>query len=220
MAYVDQSQGKEKTVAFIATMIILAVVGYAFVTGLAYNVIKKAAKDLNVIDIQDQPPPPPEPPPPPPPEPQPQQPPPVVAPPPIVQPPVSTPPPVVTVPTAPPAPVLTPAAPPAPPAPPKPSQASPSKPRGNPGEWVTPDDYPPAALRNEEQGRTGFKLDVGPDGKATNCSVTTSSGHPDLDETACKLLLRRARFTPAKDAAGNGMASVYSSTVVWQIPRD
>lgn len=221
MAYVDQNQSKEKTIAFVVTMIIMAAVGYALVTGLAYNVIKKAAQNLNVIDIQDQPPPPPETPPPPPKETPKVEVPPIVAPPPIVQ--TQSPaPPIYTVPQAPPPspPVITPTAPPAPPAPPKPSQASGLKPRGSPGEWVTPDDYPPAALRNEEAGRTGFRLDVGADGKATNCTVTSSSGHPDLDDTACKLLIRRSRFTPAKDTAGNGMAATFNSTVVWQIPKE
>jgi protein TonB len=61
MAYVDQNQSKEKTIAFIITAIIMVGVGYALITGLAYNVIKKAAQDMKVIDVQDQPPPPPPP---------------------------------------------------------------------------------------------------------------------------------------------------------------
>jgi protein TonB len=217
MSYVDQNMSKEKTVSAVITAIILAVVGYAFYTGLAFNIIKKAAKDLNVIDIQDQPPPPPKAPPPPP-----QQKvetPPIVAPPPLVSPPVVSAPTIVTVPNPPPV-VITPTAPPAPPPPPRPSQAVAAKPRGNPGDWVTSDDYPPSSLRNEEQGRTGFKLDVDATGKIANCTVTSSSGFPDLDATACKLLPRRGRFTPAKDASGAGMASTYSSTIVWRIPKD
>jgi protein TonB len=31
--------------------------------------------------------------------------------------------------------------------------------------------------------------------------------------------MRRARFTPAKDRAGNPTASSYSSRVKWQIPK-
>jgi periplasmic protein TonB len=218
MAYVDQSQSKEKTVAAIITAIIMTALGYAFYTGLAFNVIKQAAKQLNVIDINEPPPPPPKAPPPPPKETPKVTTPPIVTPPPIVQT-VAPPPPVVTVPVAPPV-VITPKAPPAPPPPPAPSQAVGAKPKGNPGDWVTPDDYPPSALRQEEQGVTGFKLDVGPDGKVTGCTVTKSSGFSDLDETACRLLPRRGRFSPAKDAAGNGMATTYSSSVRWQIPKD
>jgi protein TonB len=221
MAYADQSMGKERTMAAIITALVIAVVGYTFYTGLAFNVLKKAAVDLNVIDIKDQPPPPPKQPPPPPKVEKVVQPP-IVAPPPLVQPPQLTPPPVQVVPYAPPAPppVIHPTAPPAPPAPPKPSQASGLKAKGSPGDWVTSDDYPPGALRNNEQGRTGFSLEVGPDGRVTNCTVTSSSGFPDLDETACKLLPRRARFTPAKDTSGAGMAATFSSSIRWQIPKD
>jgi protein TonB len=146
--------------------------------------------------------------------------PPIVAPPPLVTPPVTMAPQIVTVPVAPPAPIIHPTAPPAPPPPAKPSEAVGLKPKGSPSDWVTPDDYPPAALRNNEQGSTGFKLEVGPDGRVTGCTVTRSSGFSDLDETACKLLPRRARFSPAKDAAGNGLASTYNSSVRWQIPKD
>jgi periplasmic protein TonB len=221
MAYVDQSQSKEKTVAAILSALILAVVGYAFVTGLAFNAMKKAAEKLNVIDIKSPPPPPPKKPPPPPKEQPKVESPPIVTPPPLVTPPPVQAPPLVTAVTAPPpvvqqAPVVQ--AP--PPPPPKPSQAVAAKAKGNPGDWVTPDDYPPGALRNNEAGVTGFKLDVDGSGKVTNCTVTSSSGFPDLDQTACRLLPRRARFSPAKDASGAGIPSTYSSAVRWQIPKD
>jgi protein TonB len=222
MAYVDQSQSREKTIAAVLSALILAVVGYAFVTGLAFNAMKKAAEKLNVIDIKSPPPPPPKKPPPPPKEQPKVQSPPIVTPPPLVTPPPVAQPPMVTSPTPSPVPpvIQAPPAPSPPPAPPKPSQAVGAKAKGNPSEWVTPDDYPPGALRNNEAGVTGFKLDLDGTGKVTNCTVTSSSGFPDLDQTACRLLPRRARFTPAKDASGAGMASSYTSAVRWQIPKD
>lgn len=222
MAYVDQNQSKEKTVAAVLTAIIVAALGWAFYTGLAFNVIKKAAKQLNVIDVQEPPPPPPKEPPPPPKEAPKVETPPIVAPPPVVTPPPSPSPPIVTSPVPVPVPPMPRPAPPSPPAPPPPapSQAVGPKARGNPGDWVGQDDYPSSAIRAEEQGTTGFKLDLGPDGKVTNCTVTKSSGFPDLDQTACRLLPRRARFSPAKDTAGNGIASSYSSSVRWQLPKD
>lgn len=198
-------------VAIVAVALFHAVIGYAFITGLAYNVVKKVAEDLKTFDVAEEPPPPPEQPPPPPPE-QKVEPPPMIAPPPIVQAPVVVAPPVQTVREPPP--VIHVEAPPAP----KPSMASPAKPKGNPGAWVTNDDYPSSAIREGVQGTTSFRLDIGPDGRVTGCTVTGSSGSSALDDTACRLLTRRARFTPAKDAAGNGMVSSYSSRVRWQIP--
>jgi len=201
-------------VAIAFVIIFHALIGYAFITGLAYNVVKKAVEDLKTFDVQEEPPPPPEQPPPPPPQTK-VEPPPMVAPPPIVQAPVGVSPPVQTVREAP-APVLHVEAPPAP----RPSMAAPASPRGRPQDWVTTDDYPPSAIREGVQGTTGFTLAVGPDGKVTGCTVTSSSGSALLDDTACKLLARRARFTPAKDAAGNGMPSSYSNRVRWQVPKD
>jgi periplasmic protein TonB len=124
---------------------------------------------------------------------------------------------ITTAPTPPP--VIHPAAPPAPP-PPPPSVASPLKPRGDPGSWLSSDDYPSSAQRDQAQGVTGFKLEVDASGKVTNCEVTSSSGNTELDAQTCKLLPRRARFSPAKDASGNGMASTYVGRTRWQLPKD
>lgn len=219
MAYADQrmSQGRIAAIVFVA--ILHAFLGYAFITGLAYNVVKQVAADLKTFDVEDEAPPPEEPPPPP--EKVEIQPPPVVAPPPIVRTNVA-PPPVQIVREAPP-PVITPTAVPAPPAPPappppKPRAAERAKPRGAPGSWVTNDDYPSSAQRAGESGVTSFKLDIGTDGRATNCSVTGSSGSAALDSTACKLLMRRARFTPAKDTQGNPVTDSYSNRVRWELP--
>ena len=122
-----------------------------------------------------------------------------------------------------PPPVITPRAPPAPPPappPPKPKLASGATPRSNPGSWATNDDYPSAALRAEEEGVTGFRLTVGTDGRVSECSVTSSSGSSTLDAATCKLITRRARFTPAKDADGNPVTDTYSNRIRWQIPED
>lgn len=190
-----------------------ALIGYAFITGLAYNVVKKVADDLKTFDVQEEPPPPPEQPPPPPPE-QKFEPPPMVAPPPIVQAPVIVTPPMQTVREVPV--VITPQA---PPAPPKPALAQPPQPRGKPQEWLSTDDYPSSAIREGVQGVTGYRLSIGLDGKVTSCTVTQSSGSTALDDQTCRLLPRRARFKPALDTAGNAIASSYSGRTRWQIPE-
>jgi len=198
-------------IAFVA--IFHALVGYAFITGLAYNVVKKVAEDLKTFDVQEEPPPPPEQPPPPPPEMK-VEPPPMVAPPPIVQAPVIVAAPVIQ--TQPAAPVIHVQA---PPAPPKPSMASGPQPRGKPQEWLSTDDYPSSAIREGVQGVTGYRLGIGPDGKVTDCTITSSSGSTALDDQTCRLLPRRARFKPALDTAGNAIPSSYSGRTRWQIPE-
>ncbi|AOF99791.1 MAG: energy transducer TonB [Blastomonas sp.] len=220
MAYADQQASGNKIVSLVVVALIHIVVIYALVTGLAYSAVKSVAEKLNVVDVEEEVIEPEEPPPPPPD--QPITPPPVVTPPPIVRTPPTSAPTITTTNTPPPifnpTPIVAP--PPAPPAPPPaPSKASGASPRGNPGSWATPNDYPARALREERAGTTRFRVSIGPDGRVTDCQITGSSGHADLDEATCKNVTRRARFKPALDAAGNAISDTYSNAVRWEIPK-
>lgn len=219
MAYADQQASGNKVVSLVVVALIHIVVIYALVTGLAYSAVKQVAEKLNVVEVEEEVIEPEEPPPPPPD--QPITPPPVVTPPPIVRTPPTTAPVITTTNTPPPVVTPTPivAPPPAPAAPPPPSKASGASPRGNPGSWATPNDYPARALREERAGTTRFRVSIGPDGRVTDCQITGSSGHADLDEATCKNVTRRARFKPALDSAGNPIADSYSNAVRWEIPK-
>lgn len=218
MAYADRSMSGSRVVALIIVALIHAVLGYAFVTGLAYKYVKQVSEKLNTFDVEEPPPPPEEVPPPPPPPDQPLQPPPVVTPPPIVQTNVSPPVTIVSVPTPPPAYTPAPPAPPAPPPPPPPPRISQkASVRGNPGQFFGRDAYPPSAVRAGAQGRVVAALTVGTDGRVSGCNVTTSSGNADLDEATCRIARSRVRFTPAKDDDGNPITSSYTLPVRWQL---
>lgn len=93
-------------------------------------------------------------------------------------------------------------------------------PRGDPGTWVTTDDYSPSAVRAGIEGRTSFRLDIGADGRPAGCTVLASSGSDDLDKTACRKLMSRARFKPALDASGNPTVSTYAGGVTWKLPAE
>ena len=217
MAYADQQMSGNKLTALIVVAVLHVVVGYALVTGLAYEAFKKVKEVTAAINIEEEKPP--EEPPPPPPK-QDTPPPPIVAPPPAIQ--VNTAAPTVQTVTVapPPAPVFVTAAP-APPPPPAPRfQPKNAAPKGNPGNWATSNDYPSRALREEREGSTGFRVTVGTDGKVAECSVTRSSGSPDLDQATCDNIRRRARFTPATDGEGNPTTGSYSSTIRWVIPKE
>jgi len=224
MAYADRNVSGSRIVAIVMVSIIVAALGYAFVTGLAMSFVKKAVTDLNAFDVKD-PPPPPEETPPPPPDKAVPPPPTQVYTPPAVVPTVSQAPQIQQTNIIPPSVPTTPPAPPAPPAPPPPPPAPPAvakrlTPRGQPQSWVTNDDYPAGALRAEQQGTTGFRLDVDASGRVTNCTVTSSSGSSALDSTACSLLKRRARFNAAEDASGNKIPAAWSSRFRWELPKD
>ena len=220
MAYADRNMSSNRIVALVVVALIHAVIGYAFVTGLAYQYVKKAQEKLTTFEVEEPPPPPEEVPPPPPPPDQPMTPPPVVTPPPIVQ---TTAPPIViqSVQTPPPAyvapPPAPPAPPPAPPPPPRISQKAGLK--GNPGQFFGADNYPPTARRNGEEGRVVAALTVGTDGRVTDCRVTASSNSRDLDDATCRIARSRVRFSPAKDDAGNPIASTFTLPVRWQLEQ-
>ncbi len=223
MSFTDQGVSQGRIWAIIGVAILHALLAYAFVTGLAYKFVKSVQEDLKTFEVVEEPPPPEEVPPPPE-TPKEVAPPPVVAPPPLVRTNVP-PPPIFSVPAAPPPPVTytappAPPAPPPPPPPPPPRVQEPARARANLAGLISSDDYPPSALRNEEQGTVRVRLNVDTSGRVTGCSVSQSSGSSQLDQTTCRLLQRRARFTPARDNQGQPIAdTVTSPPIRWQIQQ-
>ena len=219
MAYADQQMSGNRITALIVVALIHIALGYALVTGLAYEGLRQVVKKVTAVDIKkeekkkDEPPPPKK----------------IAAPPPIVAPPpkvnINVAPPPITVVTTPPppapvVPIIIPA--PAAPAAPPPPRIQPkgAVPKGNPGNWATTNDYPTRALREEREGTTGFRVSVTADGRVGSCDITSSSGSPDLDEATCSNVTRRARFTPATNGEGQPTTGSYSSRVRWVIPKD
>jgi protein TonB len=217
MAYADQSMSGNRVVALIIVALIHIVVGYTLVTGLAYSAVKKVIERVTTVDVEEPEEEPEEEPPPPPPEPD-------IIPPPVLPPPILpdlqppsrqetrpepdlTPPPIQPRATPTPTPTPTPRV-----------QPKDPEPRGNPGNWATPNDYPRRALREEREGVAGFRVTVNTNGRVTDCQITRSSGHSDLDQATCSNISRRARFRPATDGNGNETTGYYSNSVRWVIP--
>lgn len=230
MSYADQKMSSGRITAIVIVAVLHALLGYAFVTGLAYNVVKQVAQDLKTFDVVEEPPPPEEEPPPPPPDTPPQvQPPPVVSPPPIVR--TQTPPPQIqtqrvapppqvtyTSPPTPPAPVVAPPPPPPPPPPAPPKVVQVARPSGDLRGLIRGDDYPSSAQSRGDEGTVRVRLTVGTNGRVTNCAVASSSGSRTLDDTTCRLLRSRARFTPARDNNGNPIQdTVTSPPITWRL---
>jgi len=109
---------------------------------------------------------------------------------------------------------------PAAPPPPLPAGWTAPTPQTNPGSWMSANDYPSSALRNEEEGVVGFRLTVSKAGMVDGCVVVHSSGSVALDDATCHLMWARARLNPAKDDKGHAVDGTYSSTVRWKIPDD
>ena len=221
MAYADQQMSGNRVVAIIIVALIHIALGYALVTGLAYNAVQKVVERVTTIDVEEPPPPEPEDEPPPPPEDVPDTaPPPPVAP----APPINiapAPPPLRTTPTIPPpAPPALRIPPPAPPAPPPPpSMARAASPDGL-NRWAAriQGDYPSSALRREEQGTVSMRITVGTNGRVEACAVTGSSGSSALDDAACRGMQRYARYNPALNAAGDPISSTTSQSIRYVLP--
>jgi protein TonB len=96
----------------------------------------------------------------------------------------------------------------------------PARAKANLASYVSDEDYPSNAVRNEEQGTTRFRLTVGPDGRVKECSVTGSSGSSALDATTCKLMKQRARFTPARNNRGEPTGDTVANAIRWVLPAD
>ncbi len=220
MAYVDRDRSRETALSGVAATVLVGGIGFVLATGLAMTVVHQTERPLIVHEWAAPTPPPP--------------------------PPERTPPHShvrTAVPTATTATIVPPlpnsatvALPrsdltldqqgsvlsvlPPPPPPPPVDRSSRATPRRDPGSWVRSEDYPPAALRAGQEGRTGFRLDLGADGRATACTVIASSGSDALDEATCRLLMRRARFEPARDAGGMPIAASFSSRIAWRLPAE
>ncbi len=72
---------------------------------------------------------------------------------------------------------------------------------------------PPAARREMTSPRVAFRLQVGADGKPTDCAIMQSSGSKLLDDRICEIMLKRARFEPAVNRAGKPVAASYTNSV-------
>jgi len=218
MSYAQRKEiSGNKTLAIIMVIVLQFALGYAIVTGLAYNVIKKAAQDLKTFDVEEQPPPPEEPPPPP--KDMPDVPPPPTVPPPLVR--VNTAPPPIQViesPTPPPIrPVVVAPPPPMPPPPPHKVQSATSA-KGDLRTLFSGDDYPASAQASGAEGTAQATLTIGPDGRVTGCNLTRSTGNGALDSATCNILRRRAKFVPARDSSGNATVdTVTTPPITWRL---
>jgi Gram-negative bacterial TonB protein C-terminal len=96
--------------------------------------------------------------------------------------------------------------------------------------WITTDDYPSRALRDELEGTVAYTLEVNVNGLVRDCTLTPPSNVttltavqndvPILNEATCRNIKRRARFVPATDGSGRPMTSFTSGRVHWVIPYD
>ena len=80
---------------------------------------------------------------------------------------------------------------------------------------IQPNDYPVASMRAEEEGPVVITVTVTASGAPSACRVVASSGFAGLDAATCPLVMQRARFEPARDAAGRAVPGEYTTRIAW-----
>ncbi len=79
-------------------------------------------------------------------------------------------------------------------------------------------DYPPDA--RGAQGSVSVHLDISANGLVTGCRVVGSSGNASLDSQTCRLIRKRFRYRPARDASGTAIPALVGWRQDWWLePR-
>ncbi len=93
-----------------------------------------------------------------------------------------------------------------------------AKPKNNPGNWVTQNDYPTEMIAKGARSIVNFRLSVDTAGLPTACGIQDSTKETSFNEAVCKGLMKRARFEPALAEDGTPIASYYINTVRFALP--
>jgi protein TonB len=84
---------------------------------------------------------------------------------------------------------------------------------------ITPRDYPRHLGNAGIGGRVGVLFTVGTDGRVTRCTVTRTSGIPELDALTCRLIQQRFRYRPSTDRYGRPVSDEVEGEHEWVASR-
>jgi protein TonB len=80
---------------------------------------------------------------------------------------------------------------------------------------ITPNDYPRNLREAGVGGRVQFTFVVEPNGRVGRCTVTRSSGVPELDSLTCRLVQQRFVYRPSTDRYGRPIADEVDGEHDW-----
>jgi periplasmic protein TonB len=84
---------------------------------------------------------------------------------------------------------------------------------------ITPGDYPSNLREAGVGGRVSFVFTVEPNGRVGRCTVTRSSGVPQLDALTCRLIQQRFVYRPSTDSRGRPIADEVEGEHDWVARR-
>lgn len=91
----------------------------------------------------------------------------------------------------------------------------PLAPLSNPDMWFRSADFPMHAAMQGHNGSVQARLDVDAAGKLSGCHVLRRTNPDEFAEVTCEVLTKRAKFSPALDAAGKPVKSFYMFKLRW-----
>jgi protein TonB len=84
---------------------------------------------------------------------------------------------------------------------------------------ITPRDYPRHLREAGVGGTVGILFTVGVNGRVIRCTVTRSSGVPELDALTCRLIQQRFIYRPSTDRNGRPVSDEVEGEHQWEVGR-
>jgi len=86
-----------------------------------------------------------------------------------------------------------------------------------PARWLKSSDFPPAALSRGQSGIVQIRLDIAETGAVSGCHILHRTSPDQFADLSCKLIMQRAKLSPALDASGKQVRSYYVTKILWLI---
>ena len=80
-----------------------------------------------------------------------------------------------------------------------------------------PANYPRDMLQQHRSARVRVVMQISPEGAVERCHAHNPEPYPAFEVAACDVMLRYARYMPARDAAGNAIGGFDSMEIVYSL---
>ena len=92
-----------------------------------------------------------------------------------------------------------------------------AKPKVNPQYWVMPSEYPKDMVHQERDALIVFRLLIDASGKPSSCAILSSYGDEMFRQASCAAIMKRARFSPARDKTGTPVPTYDINSIRWSM---
>ena len=81
--------------------------------------------------------------------------------------------------------------------------------------WLDPRNYPKSLSNKNLAATVAFRLMIDATGTPTDCIVQEATSPPEVGPETCKMLMRTAKFQPARDKDGTPVPDFFASRASW-----